>query len=130
MKKTHIVALLAIVSAIAIIINGARDVSTYASFADAAESGTEVKVTGELNLDKEIIYQPEIDPNVFSFHMLDNNGESRKVIMKQAKPQDFERSESIVVTGELKNEVFVADEILMKCPSKYKDDEVRIRAES
>ncbi|MGA0232391.1 MAG: cytochrome c maturation protein CcmE [Saprospiraceae bacterium] len=130
MKKTHIVALLAIVSAIAIIINGARDVSTYASFADAAESGTEVKVTGELNLDEEIIYQPEIDPNVFSFHMLDNNGESRKVIMKQAKPQDFERSESIVVTGELKNEVFVADEILMKCPSKYKDDEVRIRAES
>lgn len=130
MKKTHIVALLAIVSAIAIIINGARDVSTYASFADAAESGTEVKVTGELNLDGEIIYQPEIDPNVFSFHMLDNNGESRKVIMKQAKPQDFERSESIVVTGELKNEVFVADEILMKCPSKYKDDEVRIRAES
>jgi len=130
MKKTHIVALLAIVSAIAIIINGARDVSTYASFADAAESGTEVKVTGELNLDEEIIYQPEIDPNVFSFHMLDNNGESRKVILKQAKPQDFERSESIVVTGELKNEVFVADEILMKCPSKYKDDEVRIRAES
>jgi len=130
MKKTHIVALLAIVSAIAIIINGARDVSTYASFADAAESGTEVKVTGELNLDEEIIYQPEIDPNVFSFHMLDNNGVSRKVIMKQAKPQDFERSESIVVTGELKNEVFVADEILMKCPSKYKDDEVRIRAES
>lgn len=130
MKKTHIVALLAIVSAIAIIINGARDVSTYASFADAAESGTEVKVTGELNLDEEIIYQPEIDPNVFSFYMLDNNGESRKVIMKQAKPQDFERSESIVVTGELKNEVFVADEILMKCPSKYKDDEVRIRAES
>jgi len=130
MKKTHIVALLAIVSAIAIIINGARDVSTYASFADAAESGTEVKVTGELNLDEEIIYQPEIDPNVFSFHMLDNNGESRKVIMKQAKPQDFERSESIVVTGELKNEVFVADEILMKCPSKYKDDELRIRAES
>ena len=130
MKKTHIVALLAIVSAIAIIINGARDISTYASFADAAESGTEVKVTGELNLDEEIIYQPEIDPNVFSFHMLDNNGESRKVILKQAKPQDFERSESIVVTGELKNEVFVADEILMKCPSKYKDDEVRIRAES
>lgn len=130
MKKTHIVALLAIICAIAIIINGARDVSTYASFADAAESGTEVKVTGELNLDEEIIYKPEIDPNVFSFHMLDNNGESRKVIMKQAKPQDFERSESIVVTGELKNEVFVADEILMKCPSKYKDDEVRIRAES
>jgi len=130
MKKTHIVALLAIVCAIAIIINGARDVSTYASFADAAESGTEVKVTGELNLDEEIIYQPEIDPNVFSFHMLDNNGESRKIIMKQAKPQDFERSESIVVTGELKNDVFVADEILMKCPSKYKDDEIRIRAES
>lgn len=129
MKKSHLIAFLAIVCAIAIIINGASDVSTYSSFADAAKAGTEVKVTGELDLDKDVIYEPDVDPNVFSFHMIDNNGESRKVYMKQAKPQDFERSESIVVTGEMKDDVFVADEILMKCPSKYKDDEVRIRAE-
>ena len=130
MKKSQIIALITIVAAIAIIINGSKDVSTYSTFAEAAKAATEVKVTGELNPDEDIVYQPDIDPNVFSFHMIDKNGISRKVIMKQSKPQDFERSESIVVTGEMRDDIFVADEILMKCPSKYKDDEIRIRAES
>lgn len=129
MKKSQIIAFLAIVCAIAIIVNGARDVSTYSTFAEATKSGNEVKVTGELNLEEDIVYQPEIDPNVFSFHMIDKDGISRKVLMKQSKPQDFERSESVVVTGMMQDDTFVADEILMKCPSKYKDDEIRIRAE-
>ena len=129
MKKTHLIAIAAIFAAIFIIISGAKDVSTYSSFSEASANARTVKVTGELNLEEDIIYKPEIDPNVFSFHMIDTKGESRKVIMKQAKPQDFERSESIVVTGEMKGEDFVADEILLKCPSKYKDDEIRIRAD-
>ena len=61
--------------------------------------------------------------------MIDSDGVSRKVVMNKPKPQDFERSESVVVTGEMRNNEFVANEILMKCPSKYKDDEIRIRAE-
>lgn len=130
MKKSSLIAVIAIIAAIVIIVNGARDVSTYATFSEASRSAAEVKVTGSLNLDEDIIYEPEKDPNVFSFHMIDNNGDSKKVLMKQAKPQDFERSESIVVTGAMQENIFVADEILMKCPSKYKDDEVRIRAES
>ena len=129
MKKTHLIAIAAIFAAIFTIISGAKDVSTYSSFSEASANARTVKVTGELNLEEDIIYKPEIDPNVFSFHMIDTKGESRKVIMKQAKPQDFERSESIVVTGEMKGEDFVADEILLKCPSKYKDDEIRIRAD-
>ncbi len=130
MNKTYLISFICIVVAIVVIINGSSDVSTYSTFADATKTAEEVKVTGELNLDEDIVYQPDIDPNVFSFHMIDKNGESKKVIMKQSKPQDFERSESIVVTGEIMDDVFVADEILMKCPSKYKDDEIRIRAES
>jgi cytochrome c-type biogenesis protein CcmE len=42
-----------------------------------------------------------------------------KVIYNGAKPQDFEMSEQIVVTGRAENGVFKADKILMKCPSKY-----------
>lgn len=114
---------------IVVIINAAKDVSTYATFSDAAKTESSVKVTGELNMEKDIIYKPEVDPNVFSFHMIDEEGVSKKVIMKKPKPQDFERSESVVVTGKMVDENFVAHEILMKCPSKYKDDEIRIRAE-
>lgn len=130
MKKKHILAVIAIAVSIFIILNGAKDVSTYSTFADASKTEGRVKITGELNLEKDVIYTPEVDPNVFSFHMIDNNGVSKKIIMNKPKPQDFERSESIVVTGEMKGEEFVANEILMKCPSKYKDDEIRIRAES
>lgn len=129
MKKNHILAGIAIAVSIFIILNGAKDVSTYSTFADASQTEGRVKITGELNLEKDIIYKPEVDPNVFSFHMIDNNGVSKKIIMHKPKPQDFERSESIVVTGEMKNDEFIANEILMKCPSKYKDDEIRIRAE-
>jgi len=129
MKKTYILGIIAIAAAIVIILNGVKDVSTYATFADASKIEGTVKVTGELNMDEDIVYKPEIDPNVFTFHMIDKDGSSRKVVMNKPKPQDFERSESVVVTGEMRNDEFVANEILMKCPSKYKDDEIRIRAE-
>ena len=39
-------------------------------------------------------------------------------------------SESLVVTGKLKDDVFVSDEILMKCPSKYKGEEELINAQN
>ena len=46
--------------------------------------------------------------------------------LKAAKPQDFEKSESIVLTGSIKGDTFVATEMLMKCPSKYVEDEIQI----
>jgi len=33
----------------------------------------------------------------------------------------------LVLTGAMENGAFVADEILMKCPSKYKEEEIAIR---
>jgi cytochrome c-type biogenesis protein CcmE len=47
--------------------------------------------------------------------------------LHQPKPQDFEMSEQIVVTGSLEDDTFQASEILMKCPSKYKDEEIAVR---
>ena len=47
-----------------------------------------------------------------------------------AKPQDFELSEQIVLTGEMRGEAFVASDMLMKCPSKYKDEEIYIKGNS
>ena len=75
------------------------------------------------------MYDPINTPNSFSFQMKDADGGSKKVIMKKAKPQDFERSETVVVTGRMEGDIFIADEVLMKCPSKYKDEELQLRAE-
>jgi len=129
MKKIHIIGILAVIAGIAIIITGSKDVSTLSNFADATILQQEVKISGELDLSKDIIYDPEADANAFSFYMIDNNGTSNKVVLNSPKPQDFERSENIVATGKMVDGVFMADEILMKCPSKYKDEETRIRAQ-
>jgi cytochrome c-type biogenesis protein CcmE len=39
-------------------------------------------------------------------------------------PADFTKSEQVVIIGAYQNETFVADKILLKCPSKYQEKEV------
>ncbi|MFK7937605.1 MAG: cytochrome c maturation protein CcmE, partial [Saprospiraceae bacterium] len=128
MKKTHIVGIIMILVAIGLLTSVTQDVSTYATFSDAVQSGEKVKIAGQLSKDKEMLYDPAIDPNYFSFYIKDAQEEERKVVLLAAKPQDFEKSEQIVLTGSMKGEEFVATEMLMKCPSKYKDEEIYIRS--
>ena len=49
-------------------------------------------------------------------------------MLRSAKPQDFEMSEQIVVTGSFRDGQFEASDLLMKCPSKYKDEEIYIKS--
>lgn len=128
MKKSHLLIFLGLIAGIVIIITASKDVSTFSTFADAILSQEEVKISGELDLDQDIIYNPDVDANSFSFYLTDKNGETNKVILKTPKPQDFERAENIVATGKMQGDTYVATEILMKCPSKYKDEETRVRA--
>ena len=101
--------------------------SSYATFAEATQRNQRVKVAGLLAKDKEMYYNPEENPNYFSFYLRDPKGQEKKVILLQGKPQDFDRSEQIVVTGEMKGDDFVANEVLLKCPSKYKDEEIYMK---
>jgi len=127
MKKIHIVAVIMIAAAIGILISAADDMSTYGTFAEAEMSAQKVKIAGQLSKDKEMYYNPEEDPNYFSFFIKDSKGDERKVVLLAAKPQDFELSEQIVITGQMDGSTFVATDLLMKCPSKYQDEEVYIK---
>ena len=127
MKKSHILAILVIVAAIAILISASKDVTTYANFAQATQSGDRVKLVGQLVKDRPVTYDPAKNPDFMSFWLRDESGEVRFVELHAAKPQDFERSESIVLTGEMKGETFAASDMLLKCPSKYKDQEIYVR---
>lgn len=129
MKKIHIVAMIMIGAAIIMLTTAADDMGTYATFTEAKELNKIVKVVGQLSKDKEMYYNPQEDPNFFSFFVTDADGEEKKVILRAAKPQDFELSEQIVVTGSVKGEEFHATDMLLKCPSKYKDEELFIKAE-
>ena len=126
MNKNIIIAVVLIVAGILVFLNASKDVSTYANFKQAA-NGDKVKIVGQLSKDKPMVYDPQNSPNEFTFFMKDADGVEKKVVLQQPKPQDFEMSEQIVVTGELEGETFVASEILMKCPSKYKDEEIAVK---
>jgi cytochrome c-type biogenesis protein CcmE len=127
MKRTHIIALIFIVISIAMIIASTIDYSTYETFSSAEKNnGKEFHIVGELVKDEELFYDPVKDPNYFSFYLKDKNGDERKVVFKGSKPQDFERSESIVLTGKMNGDEFAASKILIKCPSKYIQDELEV----
>ncbi len=124
MKKSSIFGLVVIAIAIALIISVYSNSSTYGSFKDAQNTTSELHVVGHLNKQKELFYDATKDANYFSFYMKDNKGEECKVVFTGSKPQDFERSEQIVLTGQMRGSEFHASKILMKCPSKYTQDKV------
>lgn len=127
MKKSHLLAILVVAVAIGILISASKDVTTYANFAQASATEDKVKLVGELVKERPVEYDPEKDPNFMAFFLKDEAGEIRRVELLAAKPQDFERSESIVLTGKMKGEVFIASDMLLKCPSKYQDQEIYVR---
>ena len=126
MKNIYVVALIMVVGAIAMLTMAADEMTTYSNFAEAAKTGSQVKVVGQLSKDKPMVYNPEKDANFFSFYIKDADGVEKKVVMHQEKPRDFEMSEQIVLTGKIKGDDFFATDMLLKCPSKYKDEEVYI----
>lgn len=126
MKKSSIIGMIIIALAIAMIIVIYADSSTYSTFTQAKEKETELYVVGVLNKEKELYYEPTVDANHFSFYMYDNDSTECRVVFRGSKPQDIERSEQIVLTGKMVGDEFHASKILMKCPSKYTEDEVEV----
>ncbi len=129
MKRSHILAIAVVAVAIGILISASKDVTTYANFNQAAQIGERVKLVGQLVKDKPVEYNPEKDPNYLVFYLRDDAGTVRRVVLRKGKPQDFERSEQIVLTGQMNGDTFEAADMLLKCPSKYKDQEVYVRSE-
>jgi cytochrome c-type biogenesis protein CcmE len=120
MKKSFIIAIALIAVAIAAILSTVADSSTYANFNTAIEHPKkEFHVVGKLNKTKPEEYHPEVNANLFSFYMMDNEGKECKVILNKTKPQDFDKSEQIVIIGKMAGDEFHASDVLMKCPSKY-----------
>ncbi len=120
MKKSHIIAIALIAIAVAAILTTVADSSTYASFNVAAEHPKKVyHVVGKLNREKPQDYNPQVDANLFTFYMIDNEGNEKKVLLNKTKPQDFDRSEQLVIVGKVSGDEFHASDVLMKCPSKY-----------
>jgi len=123
MKKYHILLVIVLGVVVSVLISTTDSSSEYANFAKAAEyQDTEFTVIGNLNKKKPIEYNPQLNPNLVTFYMTDKKGKELKVVLNDSKPQDMERSEDVVVKGRFKDDVFYANTILLKCPSKYQEE--------
>ncbi|MBT3647683.1 MAG: cytochrome c maturation protein CcmE [Flavobacteriales bacterium] len=131
MKRTHIILIVLIAVLIGAMIGAINDSSSYADFAEAFENpGQEFHVVGQLSKEKEMSYDPMENADLFAFWMVDNSGVERQVHLHKSKPQDFERSEQIVLIGSVEGDAFHANDILLKCPSKYTDGEVQVKEQA
>jgi cytochrome c-type biogenesis protein CcmE len=127
MKRTHIILLVLVAAGVCIIVSMFGDFSTYETFASAAQQpGKKYHVIGELAVSKGMEYDPIKDPNHFTFYVQDKAGTINKVIFNGAKPTDIEKSEQIVMMGYMDGGAFRCSKIQMKCPSKYKNDQIAV----
>ena len=134
MKNTSALSIVFISIIVIIIISTFGDASTYVTFSkakDVYESGslTKFHVVGKLNKDEDNNIQGLMksdDKMSFTFQMIDEDGMKEKVFYGEPMPPDFLLSEQVVVIGGYENNTFVADDILLKCPSKYTEENIKI----
>ena len=127
MKTSHIIILVIIAVAIGSLLMYSVDFSTYDRIQSAKnKQGKYVHLIAKLDRKYPIEYDALKDPNYLSFYAVDSIGTSTKVVYRNAKPAELEQSERIVLKGKMKGDVFECDNILLKCPSKYKDDKKQL----
>lgn len=126
MKSLHIAVLIVIVASIAFLASFMGNLSTYDTVGSAKKKpGKFVHLIGKLDHSYPIMYDAVKDPNYLSFMVVDSLGSRIEVVYRNAKPENLETSEKLVLKGAVKGEHFECKDILMKCPSKYKDDQLK-----
>jgi cytochrome c-type biogenesis protein CcmE len=93
-----------------------KSMTPYISFREARRSSGLVQVNGVL-ADKNYIMKR--DEQYLEFNLKDAHGEIMKVEYRGVMPGNFDQATSVVAIGRYVNERFEADQLLVKCPSKY-----------
>ncbi len=137
MKPGYIFLILLVGVAVAVIVSTTGSVSQYVDYEVAVAMASEgnrnkVHLIGQLKRDtygnpEGLEYNPTLDPNHLAFKLIDEKGKELRVVANPpASMQDFLRSEKIVLEGRVREDgTFVASEILLKCPSKYEEKEIK-----
>jgi len=92
------------------------NLTPYVGFEEAQRSASKVQVAGGLVQDSSQ-YLDQTQELIFEIH--DEHGRVMPVHYKGTKPANFEEAIQIVAIGSWQEEAFHADQLLVKCPSKY-----------
>lgn len=128
MKRTHIVILIGIAALIVGLLSYSADFSTYDTIGSAQKKqGKFVHIIAKMDKTQPVEYDAIKNPNYLSFYAVDSLGGQTKVVFHNSKPADLERSERLVMKGKMQTDHFECSDILLKCPSKYKDDKQQMK---
>jgi cytochrome c-type biogenesis protein CcmE len=93
--------------------------SPYVSFKEAKSHAAKyVQVIGTLDKSIPVVHRE----GEFSFTLIDKDKSKMQAVHRGIKPQNFEHTEQVVLLGRYnaRDDIFVAENILVKCPSKYR----------
>jgi cytochrome c-type biogenesis protein CcmE len=93
-----------------------KTVTPYISFAEAEKSSGLVQVNGVL-ADKNYVARPS--EQYLEFKLKDENAHVLPVVYRGVIPGNFDQATSIVAIGRYRGDHFEAEQLLVKCPSKY-----------
>lgn len=93
-----------------------KTMTPYISFAEARQASGMVQVNGVLANKDYVVKQ---DEQYLKFDLKDSTGEVMNVEYRGVIPGNFDQATSIVAIGRYQNGTFAADQLLVKCPSKY-----------
>lgn len=115
-KPVHVLGVLVIVGALVLGAGAFQSSLTpYISIAEAKSAQGLVQVSGLVQDGKSWN-----DPNGgFQFVLTDDQGNSLPVVYKRIKPANFDQAVGVVAIGRFTGSVFEANQLLIKCPSKY-----------
>lgn len=122
LKPLHIIGIAIILLAIGLgyygLTSALRPYTT--SVSEAMGSGRGVQLAGFLVPGEQGRYDAD---NNFTFQMQDSTGTIVQVVYPKVKPANFEQAVSIVAIGryDASKGAFLADDMLVKCPSKYQE---------
>ena len=95
-------------------------VTPYVDFSEAKASGRRCQVMGEIDHTRTSY---EMSTQKLVFTIVDESGLPLEVDYAGIMPGNFEQATSVVAKGTYHDGRFSADELLVKCPSKYQGSE-------
>ena len=92
------------------------NLTPYVSFDEAMRGGKKVQIAGSLAADSTRYVETD---QQLSFGLVDDAGRTLPVVYDGVKPGNFEEATQVVAVGSWRDGAFHAEQLLVKCPSKY-----------
>ncbi|MCC6128599.1 MAG: cytochrome c maturation protein CcmE [Acidobacteria bacterium] len=123
MKKAYWAGAVIIIAVLALGLSTfTKSMTPYVTFDEAREAQRTVQVMGGLEKGTS---RYDTSTKTLHFNLIDEKTRAvMPVAYRDIKPANFEEAVSIVAIGKYHGKEFVAEKLLVKCPSKYQGEEV------